>query len=79
VFWVYQLLKRSSAQYAWSAKFLFPPQRRFHKRSEIERTRQVRLASAPLATEAKAPMVVMAAATAIITERSPYIAICRRK
>lgn len=31
------------------------------------------LATAPLATEAKAPMVVMAAATAIITERSPYI------
>lgn len=31
------------------------------------------LSTAPLATEAKTPMVVMAAATAIITERSPYI------
>jgi branched-chain amino acid transport system substrate-binding protein len=31
------------------------------------------LASAPLATQAKKPMIVMAAATAIITEQSPYI------
>jgi branched-chain amino acid transport system substrate-binding protein len=31
------------------------------------------LASAPLATQGKTPMVVMAAATSIITERSPYI------
>lgn len=31
-------------------------------------------AAAPLATQAKVPMVVMAAATAVITERSPYIA-----
>src|SRR5436190_11077085 len=31
------------------------------------------LAVAPLATETKTPMVVMAAATAIVTERSPYI------
>jgi len=31
------------------------------------------LASAPLATQAKTPLVVMAAATAIITERSPFI------
>jgi branched-chain amino acid transport system substrate-binding protein len=31
------------------------------------------LATAPLATQAKTPMVVMAAATAIITERSPFI------
>jgi len=31
------------------------------------------LATAPLATEAKVPMVVMAAATSIITSRSPYI------
>ena len=31
------------------------------------------LASAPIATEAKLPMVVMAAATAIIPQRSPYI------
>ena len=31
------------------------------------------LASAPLATQAKTPMVVMAAATAIITDRSPFI------
>jgi len=31
------------------------------------------LATAPLATEAKVPMVVMAAATSVITERSPYI------
>src|SRR6476620_2620773 len=32
------------------------------------------LAVAPLATEAKVPLVVMAAGTSIITERSPYIA-----
>ncbi|MCC6776358.1 MAG: ABC transporter substrate-binding protein [Hyphomicrobiales bacterium] len=31
------------------------------------------LAAAPLATQAKVPMIVMAAATSIITERSPYI------
>jgi branched-chain amino acid transport system substrate-binding protein len=31
------------------------------------------LATAPLATQAKTPMVVMAAATAIITERSPFV------
>jgi branched-chain amino acid transport system substrate-binding protein len=31
------------------------------------------LASAPLATQGKTPMVVMAAATSVITERSPYI------
>ncbi|WP_043339242.1 ABC transporter substrate-binding protein [Belnapia moabensis] len=31
------------------------------------------LATAPIATEAKLPMVVMAAATAIIPQRSPYI------
>ncbi len=31
------------------------------------------LASAPIATEAKVPMIVMAAATKIIPERSPYI------
>jgi branched-chain amino acid transport system substrate-binding protein len=31
------------------------------------------LATAPLATQAKVPMVVMAAATSIITERSPYV------
>jgi branched-chain amino acid transport system substrate-binding protein len=31
------------------------------------------LATAPLATQAKVPMIVMAAATSIITERSPYI------
>ncbi|HMR31182.1 MAG TPA: ABC transporter substrate-binding protein [Geminicoccaceae bacterium] len=31
-------------------------------------------AAAPLATQAKVPMVVMAAATSVITERSPYIA-----
>src|SRR6478672_4683187 len=31
------------------------------------------LATAPLATQAKVPMVVMAAATSIITEQSPYI------
>jgi len=31
------------------------------------------LATAPLATQAKTPMVVMSAATSIITERSPYI------
>ena len=31
------------------------------------------LAAAPLATQAQTPMVVMAAATSIITERSPYI------
>jgi branched-chain amino acid transport system substrate-binding protein len=30
-------------------------------------------ATAPLATQAKVPMVVMAAATSVITERSPYI------
>jgi branched-chain amino acid transport system substrate-binding protein len=33
----------------------------------------IALAVAPLATETKAPMVVMAAGTAIVTERSPYI------
>jgi branched-chain amino acid transport system substrate-binding protein len=32
------------------------------------------LATAPLATQAKVPLVVMAAGTSIITERSPYIA-----
>jgi branched-chain amino acid transport system substrate-binding protein len=31
------------------------------------------LAAAPLATQAKTPMIVMAAATAMITEQSPYI------
>ncbi|NML31008.1 ABC transporter substrate-binding protein [Paraburkholderia antibiotica] len=31
------------------------------------------LAAAPLATQAKVPMIVMAAATAMITEQSPYI------
>jgi branched-chain amino acid transport system substrate-binding protein len=31
------------------------------------------LAAAPLATQAKIPMIVMAAATSIVTERSPYI------
>ncbi|HTS21035.1 MAG TPA: ABC transporter substrate-binding protein [Casimicrobiaceae bacterium] len=31
------------------------------------------LASAPIATESKTPMIVMAAATAIITSKSPYI------
>lgn len=31
------------------------------------------LATAPIATEAKVPMIVMAAATAIIPQRSPYI------
>ena len=31
------------------------------------------LAAAPLATQAKVPMIVMAAGTSIITERSPYI------
>src|SRR5512136_2120324 len=31
------------------------------------------LAAAPVATEAKVPMVVMAAATSIITTKSPYI------
>ncbi len=31
-------------------------------------------AAAPLATQAKVPMVVVAAATSVITERSPYIA-----
>jgi branched-chain amino acid transport system substrate-binding protein len=31
------------------------------------------LATAPLATEAKVPMVVMAAATSVVTEKSPYI------
>lgn len=31
------------------------------------------LAAAPLATQSKTPMIVMAAATSIITERSPYI------
>lgn len=31
------------------------------------------LATAPLATEAKKPMIVMAAATSVITTRSPYI------
>ena len=31
------------------------------------------LATAPIATQAKVPMVVMAAATAIITEQSPFI------
>jgi branched-chain amino acid transport system substrate-binding protein len=34
----------------------------------------IALAVAPLATETKTPMIVMAAATAIVTERSPYIA-----
>ena len=33
----------------------------------------IALAIAPLATETKTPMVVMAAATAIVTEASPYI------
>jgi branched-chain amino acid transport system substrate-binding protein len=33
----------------------------------------IALAVAPLATETKTPMVVMAAATAVVTERSPYI------
>src|SRR6202048_4138484 len=33
----------------------------------------IALAVAPLATETRTPMVVMAAATAIVTERSPYI------
>ncbi len=33
----------------------------------------IALAVAPLATETKTPMIVMAAATAIVTERSPYI------
>jgi len=33
----------------------------------------IAFAVAPLATETKTPMVVMAAATAIVTERSPYI------
>jgi branched-chain amino acid transport system substrate-binding protein len=33
----------------------------------------IALAVAPLATQTKTPMVVMAAATAIVTERSPYI------
>jgi branched-chain amino acid transport system substrate-binding protein len=33
----------------------------------------IALAVAPLATETKTPMVVMAAGTAIVTERSPYI------
>src|SRR5215470_17793685 len=32
------------------------------------------LATAPIATEAKVPEIVMAAGTSIITERSPYIA-----
>jgi branched-chain amino acid transport system substrate-binding protein len=31
------------------------------------------LAAAPLATQSKTPMIVMAAATSIVTERSPYI------
>ena len=31
------------------------------------------LAAAPVATEAKAPMIVMAAATSIVTSKSPYI------
>src|SRR6202040_3189069 len=31
------------------------------------------LATAPLATEAKVPMIVMAAATSIIPQRSPFI------
>jgi branched-chain amino acid transport system substrate-binding protein len=31
------------------------------------------LATAPLATQAKTPMVVMAAATSVITERSPFV------
>ena len=31
------------------------------------------LATAPVATEAKVPQVVMMAATSVITERSPYI------
>jgi branched-chain amino acid transport system substrate-binding protein len=33
----------------------------------------IALAVAPLATETKTPMIVMVAATAIVTERSPYI------
>jgi branched-chain amino acid transport system substrate-binding protein len=33
----------------------------------------IALAVAPLATETKTPMIVMAAGTAIVTERSPYI------
>jgi branched-chain amino acid transport system substrate-binding protein len=33
----------------------------------------IALAVAPLATETKTPILVMAAATAIVTERSPYI------
>jgi branched-chain amino acid transport system substrate-binding protein len=33
----------------------------------------IALAVAPLATQTKTPMVVMAAATAVVTERSPYI------
>src|ERR1700719_2961147 len=33
----------------------------------------IALAVAPLATEAKTPMVVMAAGTSMVTERSPYI------
>ncbi len=33
----------------------------------------IALAVAPLATETKTPMIVMAAATSIVTERSPYI------
>jgi branched-chain amino acid transport system substrate-binding protein len=33
----------------------------------------IALTVAPLATETRTPMVVMAAATAIVTERSPYI------
>src|SRR5215470_2352529 len=33
----------------------------------------IALAVAPLATETRTPMIVMAAATAIVTERSPYI------
>src|SRR5689334_15710877 len=32
------------------------------------------LAAAPLATQSKVPLIVMAAGTSIITERSPYIA-----
>jgi branched-chain amino acid transport system substrate-binding protein len=32
------------------------------------------LATAPIATQAKVPMIIMAAGTSIITERSPYIA-----
>ena len=31
------------------------------------------LATAPIATQAKVPMIVMAAATSVITEKSPYI------